>query len=399
MSGESPSPERSPADFLKTALGRVQANLELFLGKELEVSHGEPAAAKGAELADRLPARGLVLGVRVSGAVDAEIHCVAALPLMMAMSAHARHQTDAQVAERLSGPSDLDEAEREGIKEAGSFITAALGDFAKEATGGRIVLAPTEARFAARGEDPPWPLGEAGYGLEATIEVGGAPPSLIILFAPAAVVDAWAGPGAGQVFAGGRPDRPKTERPKPERARTERPKTVRGPAPAAAAAAPAPAPEPSPPPAATRGAAPPGPAAPQPVQKPAAPVAVAAWAAGSEAFLASVTAAAGQALAIQTFASLADVVDAAGTAAGPPLLVVEVPAESEFELDLIAALRRQPAFAETRMMVGLEAPSRSNVLRCGVLGLLDVVPASLDGPALSERLLAVARRRPPDPPR
>jgi hypothetical protein len=382
MSDHAATSASGPAGFLKGALSRISSNLELFLGKPLGVSPAEPAAATGAELADRLPARGLVLGVKVSGAVEAEIYCVASLPLTLAMALHARHQTDAQVSERLSGPSDLTEAERDGIKETGSFITAALGDFAKEATGGRIVLAPTDAKFAVRGEDMPWPAAEAGFGLETTIEVGGAPPSLLVLFVPATVVAAWTEAMPAPAFES-KPERRKTERPGPRRQATERPKTARpktaGPAPAA----PAPVPAPAPPAAA-------GPR--RPATTPGA--AVAAWVTGTDAFVKAVRSAGAAALAVRSHASLGEAVAAAGPGPGPALLIVEIAPGSEFEIDLVGALRRHPAFAATRLMVALAAPTRASVLRCGALGILDVIPAALDAQALSERLLGVARGRP-----
>jgi hypothetical protein len=380
----------APAGFLKAALGRIASNLELFLGKPLVLSPAEPAAATGAELADRLPARGLALGVKVSGAVDAEIHCVASLPLTLAMALHAKHRTDAQVSERLSGPSDLTDSERDGIKETGSFITAALGDFAKEATGGRIVLAPAEAKFCARGEDSPWPPTESGFGLETTIEVGGAPPSLLVLFVPATVVAAWTKAAPAPAFEP-QVERPKTERPKTQRRATERPRTVRprtaGPAPAPAA------------PAAAPSQAPPPVAAVSPVRGATAAPAVATWVAGTEAFARAVQAAGSLALEVKAYASLGDAVAAAGPGSGPALLVVEIAPGSEFEIDLVGALRRHPAFAATRLMVALAAPTRTSVLRCGSLGILDVIPAALDAQALSERLLGVARGRPAAKPR
>jgi hypothetical protein len=108
--------------------------------------------------------------------------------------------------------------------------------------------------------------------------------------------------------------------------------------------------------------------------------------AGGQAFVETVRVAWEDAPAPRVLGAFTDVLAEADSGPPPVAVLVEVPRGAEFQLDLIAALRRHPALADAVLVVGLEDATRRNVLRCGALGLLEVVPAGIEPAALRERL-------------
>ena len=94
--------------------------------------------------------------------------------------------------------------------------------------------------------------------------------------------------------------------------------------------------------------------------------------------------------AVRAFASFAEVLAAVGSGATPDAIVVKVARGREFLLDMIAALRRYPMLARTSVVVALEAPTRRAVLRCGALGLRQVIPAAAPPALLRKRLAGSA---------
>lgn len=355
VTGDSkPPPEGAPpnqkTEFLKAALAKIKANLELLLGRPVGIAASDPSSAAGSEVTARLPARFVALGVQASGTVDGQIHCVVGQPLVLAMTCIAQLKSEQAIVERLGEAPELSDTEREGAKEVGSFITAALGDFAKESTGGRILLAAMEPRFVPGDEAPDFSGADGWAVIEATVELAPAPAAAILLIVPSKVVAAWKGPEPASVF-GSR-------------------------APVASAAAP------------DKGA--PSRATPAPASE----AAPSAWVAGSEAFMIAIQAAAGEALAIHSMPSLAQLLAAGESEPTPALVVVEVPAGAEFQLEMVAALRHHPTFAASALVVALEDASRRHVVRCGSLGILDVIPVDLDPKTLGERLLSRVKRLP-----
>jgi CheY-like chemotaxis protein len=130
----------------------------------------------------------------------------------------------------------------------------------------------------------------------------------------------------------------------------------------------------------------------RPGTRPASPGVPGVWVAGSELFMASAVKAAGQELALQSFPTLAALVAAVYQGPAPALAVVEVPTHADFQLDLVAAIRRHPNLRKSALIVALEAPTRKLVLRCAALGIVDVIPATLEVATLSQRLSARARQ-------
>src|SRR5262245_55856788 len=146
MTDPAPNPPAAPeapaapseASVLLPALAKIKANLELLLGKPVVIASSTAGMAPMAAVVARAPEAAMLLCVQASGAVEGRIHCVVAHPLVLAMTGLAQMKGLEAIAERLAGPPELAAAERDGAKEVGSFITAALGDFAKDSTGGRI---------------------------------------------------------------------------------------------------------------------------------------------------------------------------------------------------------------------------------------------------------------------
>ena len=137
------------ADFLKAAAAKIKANLELLLGKPVGLEVGDPFAFAAPAEAPRVPAPGLALAVRASGAVDATLHCFVAQPLMLAMICLTQLKSDDATAERLKGAAALDDEERSGLKDVASFIRNGLvqaGCNVDHAANGRdgLFLATTE---------------------------------------------------------------------------------------------------------------------------------------------------------------------------------------------------------------------------------------------------------------
>jgi hypothetical protein len=351
----SATPPTGDAALLLPALTKIKANLELLLGKPVVIASSTAGMAPAADIVARAPANGMALGVQASGAVEGRIHCVVAQPLVIAMTCLTQMKAPEAIVERLAAPPELAAAERDGAKEAGSFITAALGDFAKETTGGRIVLAPSEPRFLPEDGALDCSGSDEWAVIEARVEVAPAPVSVLLIAAPAAVVAVWKPPEPASVF-GAKVDRP----------------PAKGATPAAGGAS-VPASAPGTPPA------------------PAQPGVPAAWIAGREAFVNGIREAVGEALAIEGMPSLPQLIATSESAPAPALVVVEVTEGQEFQLDMIAALRHDPALCDSALVVALEAANRRNVIRCGSLGILDVVPADLEGPTLAERLVRRAR--------
>jgi hypothetical protein len=355
------------ADFLKPALAKIKANLELLLGKGMEIAPGEPAPVTAEALKARLPASCVVLGVKASGAVDAPLFCILPEQLAVAMSLIAQLKPPSAVQERLAVSVGLDPKERDGVKEVASFILAALGDFAKDSTGGRIVLAPAEPRFLPGDESDLSTVAGDCVALEGTVTIESVSPMPLTLVVPTSLADAWsAPPPAGPSIFGAKAERPPST---PLEAKA-RPATA---APRAAAAAAPRAAAPPPPPAAGAGPA-------------------AAWVAGGPVLAETVRGALGEAFDVRAFGAFPELLAAVNSEPPPALVVVEVPRGSEFELDLVAALRRHPSLAGSGLVVLLEDACRKHVLRCGALGLLDVIPPGLETDVLAERLLGRARK-------
>lgn len=77
----------------------------------------------------------------------------------------------------------------------------------------------------------------------------------------------------------------------------------------------------------------------------------------------------------------------------PDLLVVQVGRAGDHLLPLAAALRRHPAMAGRPVLILLEHPTPRRVVRCGQLGLMDVVPADLPAEPLRRRVAGMLSRR------
>jgi hypothetical protein len=337
------------AEVLVPALAKVKANLELFLGKSVLVSSAASTTMPAASVPGRLPERGLVLGVQASGTVEGQLHCVVDQPLLLAMTGIAQLKPAESISERIEKATELDSAERDGAIEVGSFITAALGDFAKDSTGGRIVLAPLEPRFIP-GDAPPDFGGVASWVvIEARVEVAPAPASVIVLVVPSPVVAAWKVPEAPSPF---------------------------GRKPSGAAAADA------------------GGVAAASAQRSAIPASdtPSVWIAARAVLVQAIQQAAGDSLVIQGLPSLAQVIAAAESAAvAPAVVLIEVSRGFEHQLEMISALRHDPVLCGAILMVALESPSRRNVVRCGALGILEVVPSDLDPSTIADRIACRAR--------
>lgn len=334
--------------FLRPAFAKITANLELLIGKPVTMTTGEPVRLGRDELASRIPSPGMVLGFQATGVVEAPLRCVVSQQLVLALIGAVQLKNDEALLERLAAAAPLSEAEKSSATEIASFIVAALGDLATEATGGRVVLAPMDPRFLEAADTKDLGSGDSCIVVDSALSIAPAQPAPLVLIVPPEIVAAWSAPAvvAAPVF-GAAPDGSSP--------------------PAAPKAAPA-----------------------RSVPKASAANLPAAWVSGRDTFRASVAAAAGDGLAVTSFAALADLLAALYKEAPPGIVVVEVPQSAEFQLDLIAAMRRHPALRDATVVIALEAPTRRLVLRCAGLGFVDVIPANLDKAALSDRLLARA---------
>lgn len=337
------------ADFLKAAAAKVKANLELLLGKTVALQTGEPALVSREALAGKAPAPCLALGVRASGAVDATLHCFVAEPLLLAMICFAQLKSDEAAAERFAKDPKVGNDDRAGMKDVASFVMAALGDFAKDTTGGRIVLSPSDPRLLDAGADPGFGDADPWVELECSVTLAPAPPSTLAIAVPRLLADAWVESTAGAPSVFGAQAAPGSRN----------------------AAAPR---NPDAPPS---GAAPVGPL----------------WVAGGEAIAQTAREAAGSAFPVRPFGSLAELMAALDAGAPPAVAIFQVGPASDWEIDVVAALRRHPALASSRVVVVLDEPSRRQVVRCATLGFADVVPAGIEARELATRLQRGPRRR------
>jgi hypothetical protein len=345
---------QAPADigaamaFLRPAFAKITANLELLIGKPVTMTTGEPVTLGRDQLPSRIPSPGMVLGFQATGVVEAPLRCVVSQQLVLALIGAVQLKNDEALLERLAAATPLSDAEKSSATEIASFIVAALGDLATEATGGKVVLAPMDPRFLDAADTNELGSGDSCIVVDSALAIAPAQPAPLVLIVPPAIVAAWSAPAVEAVPAfGAAPGRATSVALEPAPSRTE--------------------------------------------AKPAAPNLPAVWATGREPFLASVAAAAGGGLAVVAHRGLAELLAAVYRETPPALVLVEVAQGSEFQLDLLAAMRRHPALRKSTVVIALEAPTRSVVLKCAGLGLVDVIPANLDRGALSQRLLARSR--------
>jgi hypothetical protein len=359
----------SHAAFLKTALEKIRGNLDLLIGKPIVVSGGDATPASGAEVASRVPNPGVIYTLEASGNVDGRMFCLISGPLAITMASLAQMKSEAATEVRLGGAPELAPEELDGIKEIGSFIVAALGDFAKEATDGRIMLSPADARILPGGDPTLFEGDVPCLVMPADVAISTLPPASMSLVVSSALASAWVGPDPkGSSVFGAKPaavataaveDAPALDKPAPPPRQPAR-ESLRAEV-----------------------------ASPRPVGTgPSALV----WVSGSSSFAERVATALGAAYAVTTFTTLPEVLGAIDGRPAPAAIAIEIPGGAEFQLDVAAALRRHPALAGCGVLVALEAPSRRHVLRCGALGLVDVVPSDLDFAALGERLARVLKR-------
>lgn len=111
------------------------------------------------------------------------------------------------------------------------------------------------------------------------------------------------------------------------------------------------------------------------------------WAVGSVAFAQKARGAAAG-FTVRPLHTIAELFSAVSAGAPPAFVIVEVSSGSEFQIEFVAALRKHPYLSGSRVVVALETPTRRHVLRCGVLGLTDVVPSDTPPDVLVRRLLA-----------
>jgi hypothetical protein len=279
--------------------------------------------------------------------------CILPERLALAMSALAQMKAEPAMIERLADPSEMSAVEQDGVKEAASFIAAALGEYAKDSTGGRIVLSPAPPRYVP-GDGVELLAGtEEWIVLDGFATVASAPVQKIALAFPTSLVRAWSGPDSGgaSIFGGGGSARA-TSGSSSSSAKASRTgsRTVGQPA--------------------------------------GVPV---LWVAGREALGRTVAEAVADGFTLRGFPTLAELLAAAEAEPAPGVVLVEVANGSEFQLDLVAALRRHPSLASSGVVVALENPTRRHVVRCGSLGLLEVIPTAIDPAALGARLSTVSR--------
>ncbi len=320
--------------FFKPAVARIRENLELLMGRSMPITAEAPTVVDQPTLGGLIPPPCVSLSVKVTGDVPGELHWVTSLPLALTMVGLMRMSQDPQIQERLAAAAPPDESEKATLAEIDSFLVAAVTElFASvkghslEPVAGSVKLLPGDATDVGALVPP-------GDYVACTAQVAPdqLPPGAMVLVLPLALADFWAPP---EVQAAARQ--------------------------AAAAGAPA----------AVAGAA---------------TVAGSALIAGADAFIAALRPSLPSGTEVSTVAGLSELVKSVEAGASPRLIVVEVQAGQEWKVDVLGALRRHPACKAIRFAVVLERPSRSNVLRCGRAGVLDVIPSGFDPQILLRRI-------------
>lgn len=369
--------------FCQPSLQKVQASLEMLVGKPITIQPGALETGDAAAAVADAPAHTVVLTAVATGVAAGRIAILLDRRLALVLAAHMQIVPDAAVRARLSelDTTGLTDAERDTLGDIGSFIVASLAEQAQLVVGQKLSLASGpithhDGGMTVGGEQPV----DAGtvVRMVAQMSVDGCDAAPLALVLPLAIAQALlpAMGGAASV-PGGKGGASAS-------ATTGKP---------AAAAHGAKAAQPS---VAGRASAPVGPARKAP---PAAAFVLPAGAScvvvGAAPFFASMGERVPAGCDATSAASVADLL--AGLEAGmkPAVVVVDIAGGHEHLIELLGAIRRHPAMRRTALVGVLENPTRKYVLRCGSNGILHVLPAGADAQAVALRLEALVRKHAP----
>ena len=346
-------------DFIGACFDRLRGNLEMLLGHPLTISLQDVTVEEDTSIRVRMPVTGAACGMQPTPGGGTSLLMMEP-PLAHTLLGLCRMVSDEELAKAREEGAALTPEDRTDMEEVDNFLAAAFSDEAKARTEGRIGFEPTgvlsiENSTWANGEDP---LEAVPYvTLMGLMTIGNtAVDEPFHLFIPqesmGAILPAFAsddGSCAGLVAtsptAAGRP---RSMSPGPVRAR----------------------------------------AAVSPGAAPAAPVVSMEDAALLCLAPPEVQESLGAALpGRKTFVrGAADLLEALDGGLTPDVLVARVDASQPHMLRLLSALRQHPSLLGRSILVLHDQPTPHQVVRCGQLGLLHVLPAGAQAPLLQQKL-------------
>ena len=328
---------------------KMQANLEMLIGRGIAFAPGSSRRVSIAELRDALSETTVGFRADVTGEARGQAMVLTTPRGAVALATLVQMVPDATIVARLGDatPPTPSLAETETLGEVGNFLVAAVSDVAREIVGSRLkfVLEPVAVGDAADY------FPETDYVTSAgtlTVEGVVAAPCVVVLPMSAIAVMF---PGLPEVVS---PD----------------PTAMDVPLDGSASAVPGVGP------------------APRAASVDAIEVRTAALlVVGGEAAAVLVGSALAPTHAAAPVGGMGDLVKLLDAGVTPAVVVIEIPEGREWAIETFGTLKRHPSLAKSRMIALLSTPTRSFVVRCAMAGFSAVLPPSSGAPTLRSRLL------------